>query len=66
MEKLSLSQMQVLNELLFNITHMSRSKEDLVFLRSYIMSEQEYDTIKELSKLFNILYWNKIKEYETK
>lgn len=66
MEKLSLSQMQVLDELLFNITHMSRSKGDLVFLRSYIMSEQEYDTIKELSKLFNILYWNKIKEYETK
>lgn len=66
MEKLSLSQLHVLEMLLSYISIHSKDKGEFYVMPKYVMYKQDYETINVLAKLVNSYYWYRVMEFEKK
>lgn len=66
MERLSLSQLSVLKEMLTYLSLNSKEKGDYIILPKYVMFSSDYISIKEMAKIINDYYWDKVIENEKK
>lgn len=64
MKNLSIAQLHVLEELLSYISLHSKERGDYIILPKYVMYKYEYDAIKDLAKIVNKFYWDKVIELE--